>query len=111
MIPKSNFVLLFISVFIFNNCNYAKKISKEKISAISRLQKRAYFYKKDSLKNYIKEVGKLIDDSFPDSIKAENNFGSMSFIMGKYKSIIFEYGKFRTNICFSLRVRRAMGNR
>ncbi len=55
-----------------------------------------------------------IIDSFTnpeEAISAINYLGSMSFIMGKYKSIIFEYGKFRTNICFSLRVRRAMGNR
>ena len=45
------------------------------------------------------------------NITTSNNIGSMSFIMGKYKNIIFEYGKFKTNICPCLRDHISLENR
>ena len=73
---------------------------------IDSLKLRLYDAKND--KTIMIPVAK--DETFLDTLRMDEPtlFGSILFIMGKYKNIIFVYAKFSRNIFHSIRFSRAL---
>ena len=58
---------------------------------------------------FVKKMKKVTDINFRTIFfLVADNFGSILFIMGKYKNIIFVYAKFSRNIFHSIRFSRAL---